>query len=71
MAKLTINFSNEEKFIRDLDEVAEVWDYSAALLVDPLLTKENFVEKKIKEQLRFISKQSRTQKAVSQLVIEE
>lgn len=69
-SKLTINFANDIKFARDLDEVAEAWNYSAALLLEPTLTKQEFVEKKIKENFQAISKQSRTQKAIQQIVIE-
>ena len=54
-----------------LNEVADVWNYASAVLLNPDLTKKDFVENKIKEDFQAISRQSRTQKAVSQLVIEE
>ena len=72
MAKeLTINYANDEKFQRDINEVAEAWNYEGALIDNPSLTKKNFIERTIKDQLQLISKQSRIQKAFLALVVED
>lgn len=72
MAKeLVINYQNDKKFDRDINEVAEAWDYASAVVVEPSLTKEKFIQRKIKEQLQFISKQSRTTKAIQQVTVED
>jgi hypothetical protein len=71
MARLTINFADDIKFARDLNEVAKAWGFEDAFAIDPTLTKQDFVENKIKENFKYISKQSRTQKAVQQITVDD
>ncbi len=72
MAKqLTINFVNDQNFDRDINVIADAWGYTAELLTNPNITKQNFVEKKIKENLKFISKQLRTEIARQSVTVED
>lgn len=79
MAKqITINFSNDYKYTRDLDAVCKLWGYQ-----DPIInvitgennpnpkTKQQFVEDKIKEQFQAASKTQRRNDAINNLTIEE
>lgn len=67
----TINYSNDDKFNRDVDAISEAWNFEGALLLDPTLTKKKFIEKRLKEQLQQISKQSRLAKAQAAVSVED
>lgn len=65
MAKLTINFQDEIKFNRDLDVICEF------LNKPDMETKQNFVEKLLKEHFKKLSKEYRMAKAIGNLTIED
>lgn len=72
MAKeLTINYSNDSKFDRDVDLIADAWGYADAFLIDGNLTKQKFIERKIKDDLQKISKDLRLQAAQSAVTVED
>lgn len=68
---LTINWANDTKYARDIDAVAQAWGYDSELVLDPSLTKKNFIEKRIKDQIANASKQARHQIAVNEIVVDE
>lgn len=65
MAKLTINFQDDIKFNRDLDAICEF------LNKPDMETKQNFVEKLLKEHFKKLSKEYRMAKAIGNLTIED
>jgi hypothetical protein len=64
MAALTINFSNDTKFLRDVDEYCEVYNFTGE-------DKIGFVERDLKRHLQEVSKANRLQKAREALTVEE
>jgi len=72
MAKeLTINYSNDNKFDRDVELIADAWGYADAFLIDGNLTKQKFIERKIKDDLQKISKDLRLQRAKDLIEVED
>jgi hypothetical protein len=69
MAKITINFADEVKFQRDLDANCEVYDYPSNKLANE--TKQEFVERRIREEFKRNSLLRRQAKINSQLTVEE
>lgn len=72
MAKdLVITYQNDNKFDRDIELIADAWGYADAFLIDANLTKQKFIEKKIKEDLQKISKDLRLQAAQAAVTVED
>jgi hypothetical protein len=68
--KLVINWADSIKFARDIDAACTAWGYEMELAQNPALTKENFLEGKIKEQIKNISRQARFQAEINKIVID-
>jgi hypothetical protein len=72
MAKeLNITFQNDQKFDRDIELIADAWGYADAFLINSNLTKQKFIEKKIKDDLQTLSKSLRLQQAKDLITVED
>lgn len=69
--KLIINWASLAKFTRDVDAAATAWGYEMELAQNPALTKENFLEAKIKEQIKNISRQARFRIEMDKITIDD
>jgi hypothetical protein len=72
MAKeLNITFQNDQKFDRDIELIADAWGYADAFLINSNLTKQKFIEKKIKDDLQTLSKSLRLQQAKDLVTVDD
>lgn len=64
--QLKVNFLNDTKYARDRDEVCEEWGYK-----EGTETKDQFIERYLKEFVQKTSKDRRVRKAQAQVTVED